>query len=388
MWLAVGLPRFSIAFQAPPGELQHPLLPDDVLHAQLVPVRDVVLAIASPSDRAAHVVQRQARRVTARVGRAGAGAADGDAGGAGHVGHDRVGGVLRDGLHGAGAVADLRDDARGDRRGRQRRRAAAAASAACGLRGGCGGLRGRSSGRGGGLRPRPPRPRPWPAAAAASSAWACDAAAAACSASRSDRLAASWLEQLRLLHRPARRCRSRRCRGRRRRATDGDARRSRWRPAPRTARLTSGQRRRRSRRRGRQATRVRAGLRCRRPTTGRTRRRAVRVAGVASSSVWTDSSSGCAVCRFRGATGGGSPFLPQPPTELADGFGPEVALPARARAGFTPEEPWVPGLRTASAARSSAVSGRGPRSRSGARRTGNESTTASRDTAEVDPCHI
>src|SRR5215207_165911 len=81
------------------------------------------------------------------------------------------------------------------------------------------------------------------------------------------------------------------------------------------------------------------------------------VVGVTSSSVWTDSSRGCAVWVFRGATGGVSPFLPQPPTELADGFGPEVALPARREARrIHPRGTMGPRSAATSAARSSAVS--------------------------------
>src|SRR4051794_36558975 len=52
------------------------------------------------------------------------------------------------------------------------------------------------------------------------------------------------------------------------------------------------------------------------------------------------------VRRGRGAPSGGSPFFRWPPTELADGFGREAALPVPdgcPGAGFTPVLRWVPG---------------------------------------------
>src|SRR4029453_3441205 len=61
---------------------------------------------------------------------------------------------------------------------------------------------------------------------------------------------------------------------------------------------------------------------------------------------------------------------------VPDGVGPEVALPAaHTHAGFTPEDPWVPGLARRSAEHSSAVYSRGPQSRNVARRTDNEVNT-------------
>src|SRR4051794_8731983 len=126
------------------------LLPDDVLHAEFVPVVEVVPDPRVPEGGVArdHVVQRQPGRVAVGVHRAGSGAADGDPGGARHVGDDRVGGGLRPRLHVPGAVADACDGlgrlgGRGRRRGRGRR-----------------GRRGR---RGGGGPPRPgggPHPAP------------------------------------------------------------------------------------------------------------------------------------------------------------------------------------------------------------------------------------
>src|SRR3954466_8655685 len=111
------------------------LLPDDVLHAELVPVVEVVPDHRVPEGGVAHhhVVQRQPGRVAVGVHRAGSGAADGDPGGARDVGDDRVGGGLRPRLHVTGAVADACDGlgrlgGRGRRRGR-------------GRRGGCGLLR-------------------------------------------------------------------------------------------------------------------------------------------------------------------------------------------------------------------------------------------------------
>src|SRR3954465_10926751 len=117
------------------------LLPDDVLHAELVPVVEVVPDHRVPEGGVArdHVVQRQPGRVAVGVHRAGSGAADGDPGGARHVGDDRVGGRLRPRLHVPGAVADACDGlgrlgGRGRRRGRGRR-------GRRGRRGGCGLLR-------------------------------------------------------------------------------------------------------------------------------------------------------------------------------------------------------------------------------------------------------
>src|SRR4051794_14200776 len=104
------------------------LLPDDVLHAELVPVVEVVPDHRVPEGGVArdHVVQRQPGRVAVGVHRAGSGAADGDPGGARDVGDDRVGGGLRPRLHVTGAVADASDGlgrlgGRGRRRGRGRR---------------------------------------------------------------------------------------------------------------------------------------------------------------------------------------------------------------------------------------------------------------------------
>ena len=306
-----------------------------------------------------HVVQRQPGGVTARVGRAGAGAADGDAGGAGHVADDRVGGGLRLRPHGPGAVADLRDGGRRPSRPRQPRRRPArrrrprrprpAAAAACGGRGGRsgGGLGGRL-GLGLGLRCR-----------GGLLGLRLDGAAAACSSSRSDRLAASWPrssgssvagcvdagavdaervgdgDRRRLLRRAGRGGGLARQRGRRR-------------PA-----------RRRSRRPGRRP-RGRRG-RPRAASAGGGAVRAVRSWACRRRRVWR-----CVVvqtCRVQvqGRHRGGSPFLPQPPTELADGFGPEVALPAAHARRIHPRGTMGPRSAAASAAHSSAVSGRGPR---------------------------
>src|SRR3954451_7401379 len=138
---------------------EHALLPDDVLHAELVPVVDVV-----PGDRVTeggvrhhHVVQRQSGRVAVRVGSAGAGAAEGDAVGAGHVRDDRVGSGLDLRLHTPRAVGDARDRIRRHRRrsGRRGRRGPGGRS--------CGGLldlflllrRGSRGGLGGGAGPGP-----------------------------------------------------------------------------------------------------------------------------------------------------------------------------------------------------------------------------------------
>src|SRR3954451_11905796 len=111
------------------------LLPDDVLHAELVPVVEVVPDHRVPEGGVAHnhVVQRQPGRVAVGVHRAGSGAADGDPGGARHVGDDRVGGGLRPRLRVPGAVTDA-CDALGRLGGRGRRRGR-------GRRGGCGLLR-------------------------------------------------------------------------------------------------------------------------------------------------------------------------------------------------------------------------------------------------------
>ena len=167
MWLAVGLPRSSIPDHEPPGEDSIRCLPDDVLHAQLVPVGDVVRddRVTEGGVRQHHVVQREPGRVSPGVGRAGPGAAEGDAAGAGHVGDDRVRGGLGLGPDAPGAVADLGDGAGGRPgggcgRGRSLPAAAPAASAACG-----GGLLGggRGCGPAAALPPRrPPRPPPRP----------------------------------------------------------------------------------------------------------------------------------------------------------------------------------------------------------------------------------
>src|SRR5687768_10520757 len=60
----------------------------------------------------------------------------------------------------------------------------------------------------------------------------------------------------------------------------------------------------------------------------------------------------------------------RPPTELADGFGPEVALRAlrpRTHARFTPGDRWVPGPRGHQAARFGGVHPKPSGSRAGAR---------------------
>src|SRR5215213_11016423 len=67
----------------------------------------------------------------------------------------------------------------------------------------------------------------------------------------------------------------------------------------------------------------------------------------------------------------------RPPTELADGFGPEEALRAmrpRTHARFTPGDRWVPGPRGHPAARFGGVRSMPPGSRAGVGRTVDEAT--------------
>ena len=277
--------------------------------------------------------------------------------GAGHVGDDRVRGGLGLRAHGAGAVADLRDGGGGRPRGScgggGLPAAAPAASAAC--RGGLRGRRGRRSRRlGGRLGLRLGLARP----VAACSACACDAPAAACSASRSDRLAAScsssWGSSISGTSVPAPSMP-------RASATTTDADCS-W----------------RVRRRGTAAHQVDHD---RRADGGDAQRvghagaggRAAVTAGAAPRTGWSGavaspsevlSSDGAGFSVATGAALRSS----QPPTELADGFGPEVVLPAPTCAQDSPQgihgSPVWPRL---SAGRSSAVSGRDPRSRSRSR---------------------